>query len=126
MNVIKILQFVEKNVFVFIILSYFLIMAGVVYDMINEPPGMGQSQDEYGHIRPETIMKGSGNGQYVVEGICASFFFIMVSSGFVMVHKATEMTEADRAKPAFAVIGVVISTIGLALIYLFAQVKFGY
>ncbi|BFU21339.1 hypothetical protein EHI8A_052640 [Entamoeba histolytica HM-1:IMSS-B] len=119
-------RFFQKNIFSFILVSYAIIMAGIFYDIIIEPPGTGSVIDKYGNIKPETIMKGRHNGQYVVEGICASIFFVMIAGGMVIVDKSISMTEADRKKPLFAVGGVVATSFGLLMIYFFAKTKFGF
>lgn len=33
------------TVFMFVALSYFVVTAGIAYDMINEPPAIGGTQD---------------------------------------------------------------------------------
>ncbi|KAL7717654.1 Uncharacterized protein QTN25_005049 [Entamoeba marina] len=124
MNITKIIEFFKNHIFAIIIVSYFLIVAGVIYDVINEPPGIGQTVDKYGNVKPESIMKGRSNGQYVVEGLCASMFFVMTAGGFIMIEKSTHMTEADRKKPIFAIGGSIIFTIALAMIYVFVRAKF--
>ncbi|GAA47871.1 oligosaccharyltransferase complex subunit OSTC [Clonorchis sinensis] len=39
-------------VFIFILVSYFLITGGVIYDMIVGPPSMGSETDARGNQRP--------------------------------------------------------------------------
>ena len=53
----------------FILVSYFLVTGGVIYDVIVEPPSMGSTTDEHGHSRPVAFMQYRINGQYIVEGI---------------------------------------------------------
>ena len=52
----------------FILVSYFLVTGGVIYDVIVEPPSMGSTTDEHGHSRPVAFMQYRINGQYIVEG----------------------------------------------------------
>ena len=53
----------------FILVSYFLVTGGVIYDVIVEPPSMGSTTDEHGHSRPVAFMQYRINGQYIVEGL---------------------------------------------------------
>ena len=42
-----------------ILVSYFLVTGGVIYDVIVEPPSMGSTTDEHGHSRPVAFMQAS-------------------------------------------------------------------
>ncbi|PAV91327.1 hypothetical protein WR25_21909 [Diploscapter pachys] len=68
------------SVFVFIVGTYFLVTAGVIYDVINEPPSIGSTFDERGHQRPTAILVGRVNGQYIMEGLAAAFMFVLGDS----------------------------------------------
>ena len=124
MDFSKVMRFVEKHMFALIVTSYFVIMAGVVYDLINEPPGFGQTVDQRGHVRPETIMKGRSNGQYVVEGVCASMFFVIAALGMVLVERSIRMSDTETKKPIMAVGGVCISAVGMLMTVMFSRTKF--
>ncbi|XP_023327770.1 oligosaccharyltransferase complex subunit ostc-like [Eurytemora carolleeae] len=39
------------TVFAFVLLSYFLVTGGIIYDVIVEPPSVGSTTDEHGHTR---------------------------------------------------------------------------
>ncbi len=41
----------------FVLLSYFLVTGGLIYDVIVEPPSMGSTTDEHGHSRPVAFMQ---------------------------------------------------------------------
>ncbi|KAI1713856.1 OST3 / OST6 family, transporter family domain-containing protein [Ditylenchus destructor] len=70
--------------FAFVLLTYFLVTGGVVYDIINEPPSIGSEVDERGNNRPVAIMKYRVNGQYIMEGLAASFMFSFGAIGFII------------------------------------------
>jgi len=53
----------------FILVLYFLVTGGVIYDVIVEPPSMGSTTDERGNSRPVAFMQYRINGQYIVEGL---------------------------------------------------------
>jgi len=59
----------------FILVSYFLVTGGVIYDVIVEPPSMGSTTDEHGHSRPVAFMQYRINGQYIVEGLSSRFHY---------------------------------------------------
>uniref|UniRef100_A0A914WNH5 Oligosaccharyltransferase complex subunit n=1 Tax=Plectus sambesii TaxID=2011161 RepID=A0A914WNH5_9BILA len=67
-----------------ILASYFLVTGGVIYDVINEPPSVGSTTDERGNSRPVAIMQYRVNGQYIMEGLAASFMFTLGGLGFVI------------------------------------------
>lgn len=51
-----------------VLVSYFLVTGGIIYDVIVEPPSMGSTTDEHGHSRPVAFMQYRINGQYIMEG----------------------------------------------------------
>lgn len=58
------------TVYALILLTYFMVVSGIVYDVIVEPPGIGSTQDPVtGSVRPVVFMPGRVNGQYIIEGI---------------------------------------------------------
>lgn len=67
-----------------VLASYFLVTGGVIYDVINEPPSVGSTTDERGNSRPVAIMQYRVNGQYIMEGLAASFMFTLGGLGFVI------------------------------------------
>lgn len=44
-------------VFAAIMVSYFLVTGGVIYDVIVEPPSIGSTTDEFGHSKPVAFMQ---------------------------------------------------------------------
>ena len=51
------------TIFTFILLSYFLVTGGIIYDVIVEPPSVGSTTDEHGHQRPVAFMPYRVNGK---------------------------------------------------------------
>uniref|UniRef100_A0A8D2GXA1 Oligosaccharyltransferase complex subunit n=1 Tax=Urocitellus parryii TaxID=9999 RepID=A0A8D2GXA1_UROPR len=51
-----------------VVVSYFLISGGIIYDVIVEPPRVGSMTDEHGHQRPVAFLAYRVNGQYTMEG----------------------------------------------------------
>ncbi len=42
----------QTMVFVFILVTYFLVTGGIIYDIIVEPPSVGQITDAFGRSKP--------------------------------------------------------------------------
>ncbi|MCP9261054.1 Oligosaccharyltransferase complex subunit OSTC [Dirofilaria immitis] len=63
------------QMFALVMMTYFFVTGGVIYDIINEPPSIGQTTDEKGNAKPVAIMQHRVNGQYIMEGLAASFMF---------------------------------------------------
>ncbi|KAM6960250.1 oligosaccharyltransferase complex subunit ostc isoform 2-T2 [Tautogolabrus adspersus] len=51
------------TVYAAVIVSYFLITGGIIYDVIVEPPSVGSMTDEHGHQRPVAFLAYRVNGQ---------------------------------------------------------------
>jgi len=73
-------------VFSLALFSYFLVTAGVIYDVIVEPPGVGSTVDERGMSRPVAFMPYRVNGQYILEGLASSFLFTVGGLGFIILY----------------------------------------
>ena len=92
-----------------LLVSYFLVTAGVIYDIIVEPPSVGQSTragekihsdrcsllsgsttDEFGHQKPVAFMAWRINGQYIMEGLAASFMFTLGGLGFILLDQTNK------------------------------------
>ncbi|RWR99920.1 oligosaccharyltransferase complex subunit ostc-A-like protein [Dinothrombium tinctorium] len=71
-------------VYSLVMVSYFLVCAGVIYDVIVEPPSIGSTVDASGHSRPVAFMPYRVNGQYIMEGLASSFLFTIGGLGFVI------------------------------------------
>ena len=70
-----------------VLVSYFLVTGGVIYDVINEVPSMGSTTDENGNARPVAFMQHRINGQYIVEGLSSSFMFLLGGLGFIVLDQ---------------------------------------
>jgi hypothetical protein len=74
-------------VFACILVSYFLVTGGIIYDVIVEPPSLGSTTDERGNSRPVAFMQYRVNGQYIMEGLASSFLFTLGGLGFVVLDQ---------------------------------------
>lgn len=48
--------------FAFIVVTYFLVTGGVVYDIINEPPSIGKYFGKYEHLLKDNFLDRRVNG----------------------------------------------------------------
>ncbi|KAL7982042.1 hypothetical protein Chor_001099 [Crotalus horridus] len=105
------------TVYALVVVSYFLITGGIIYDVIVEPPSVGSMTDEHGHQKPVAflayrseqkahkfpiselmnivVLPGLGdygiyrvNGQYIMEGLASSFLFTMGGLGFIILDRS--------------------------------------
>ena len=72
------------TVYTMVVVSYFLMTGGMIYDVIVEPPSVGSMMDKHGHQRPVAFLAYRVNGQYVMEGLASSFLFPMGGLGFII------------------------------------------
>ncbi|KRX14465.1 Oligosaccharyltransferase complex subunit OSTC, partial [Trichinella nelsoni] len=97
-------------VYALVLLSYFFVTGGVIYDIIIEPPSIGSTVDSKGHSRPVAFLPHRVNGQYIMEGLAASFMFVLGGIGFVVVHRANlpSATKSNRSMLLFFGIGCIL------------------
>ncbi|XKL67108.1 hypothetical protein PGB90_010528 [Kerria lacca] len=86
------------TMFSFVLLSYFLVTGGIIYDVIIEPPSVGSTTDEHGHSRPVAFMPYRVNGQYIMEGLASSFLFSLGGLGFVVLDRTNSMDSKITPK----------------------------
>ncbi|EDO43712.1 predicted protein [Nematostella vectensis] len=99
-------------VFALVLLSYFLVCGGIIYDVIVEPPSVGSTTDEHGHSKPVAFMPYRVNGQYIMEGLASSFLFFMGGVGFIILDKFNSggMSKLNRFLLLFiGFVGVLVS-----------------
>lgn len=76
--------------FVLVLLSYFMVTGGIIYDVIVEPPSIGSTTDERGNTKPVAFMPYRVNGQYIMEGLASSFLFTLGGLGFVILDQTNK------------------------------------
>ncbi|TPP66558.1 Oligosaccharyltransferase complex subunit ostc-A [Fasciola gigantica] len=70
--------------FTFLMVSYFLITGGKLYQFFEIIKNVGSDTDERGNRRPVAIMTWRINGQYILEGLAASFMFVVGSLEIIL------------------------------------------
>src|SRR5690349_2251801 len=87
------------TVFVLVWVSFYLVISGLIYDIIVEPLAMGSTTDLNGRVRPQVFQPYRINSQYIIEGLSGGFLFLMGGLGFIVLdyaqRKAT-MQENNR------------------------------
>lgn len=112
------------TVYALILLTYFLVISGFVYDVIVEPPGIGSTQDPItGTVRPVVFMSGRVNGQYIIEGLSSGFMFVLGGIGIVMLDLALDKNRAKSVKDSYAIAGVSSVVIAYVMSMLFIRIK---
>ncbi|CAJ1975833.1 unnamed protein product [Sphenostylis stenocarpa] len=111
-------------VFALVLLTYFMVVSGIVYDIIVEPPGIGSLQDPYtGAVRPVVFMSGRVNGQYIIEGLSSGFMFIVGGIGIILLDLALDRNRAKSVKVSYASAGVSSVVIAYVMSMLFIRIK---
>lgn len=112
------------TVFALVLLTYFMVVSGIVYDVIVEPPGIGSSQDPYtGAVRPVVFLPGRVNGQYIIEGLSSGFMFLLGGIGIVMLDLALDKSRAKTVKFSYASAGVTSIVVAYVMTMLFIRIK---
>ncbi|KAI8562207.1 hypothetical protein RHMOL_Rhmol03G0016700 [Rhododendron molle] len=56
------------TVFSLLLITYFGIVSGIIYDVIVKPPGIGSTQDHHtGTVKPVIFLPGRVNSQYIID-----------------------------------------------------------
>lgn len=112
------------TVYALVLLTYFMVVSGIVYDVIVEPPGIGSTQDPYtGSVRPVVFMPGRVNGQYIIEGLSSGFMFVLGGVGIVLMDLALDKNRAKSVKTSFATAGISSVALAYVMSMLFIRIK---
>lgn len=107
-----------------ILVAYFLISSGFVYDIIAEPPSMGTHQDPTtGHVKSIPFMPNRINGQYIIEGLSAGFLFTLGGFGIIMLDWANDKSISKRNRYLFTLSGVISFVASYSLCIVFFKIK---
>ncbi|XP_047479806.1 oligosaccharyltransferase complex subunit OSTC-like [Penaeus chinensis] len=109
--------------FAFVLLSYFLVTGGIIYDVIVEPPSVGSTTDEHGHSRPVAFMAYRVNGQYIMEGLASSFMFALGGIGFIVLDHTHVPSTPKLNRILLIIIGFACVIIASIACYAFMKIK---
>uniref|UniRef100_A0A8C0L870 Oligosaccharyltransferase complex subunit n=1 Tax=Canis lupus dingo TaxID=286419 RepID=A0A8C0L870_CANLU len=87
------------TVYALVVVSYFLITGGIIYDVIVEPPSVGSMTDEHGHQRPVAFLAYRVNGQYIMEGLASTIPFLMGAQSLTDVEAEKGLCTYSRNMP---------------------------
>ena len=114
----------SMTVFSLVLLTYFMVVSGIVYDVIVEPPGIGSTQDPYtGSVKPVVFLPGRVNGQYIIEGLSSGFMFVVGGVGIILMDLALEKNRAKSVKVSYATAGISSVVIAYVMSMLFLRIK---
>lgn len=112
------------TVYALVLLTYFMVVSGIVYDVIVEPPGIGSTQDRVtGAVRPVVFMTGRVNGQYIIEGLSSGFMFVLGGVGIVLMDLALDRNRAKSVKVSYASAGITSVVLAYVMSMLFIRIK---
>ncbi|KAF5185036.1 Oligosaccharyltransferase complex subunit ostc [Thalictrum thalictroides] len=114
----------SMTVYALVLLTYFLVVSGFVYDVIVEPPGIGSTQDRFtGAYKPVVFLPGRVNGQYIIEGLSSGFMFVLGGMGIVLMDLGLDRHRAKSVKISFATAGIASVFIAYVMSMLFIRIK---
>uniref|UniRef100_A0A7S3G4B6 Oligosaccharyltransferase complex subunit n=1 Tax=Palpitomonas bilix TaxID=652834 RepID=A0A7S3G4B6_9EUKA len=108
--------------------TYFLVASGIIYDIIVEPPSIGQDRDpNTGMTKPQAILPYRINGQYMIEGFAAGLFYCLGGIGFILANSAMSSSTAKKGSASDKYIklfvGAVLGCIAYFMCNLFIRIK---
>nr|CAI5852315.1 unnamed protein product [Callosobruchus analis] len=111
------------TMFSFVLVSYFLVTGGIIYDVIVEPPSVGSTTDERGHSRPVAFMPYRVNGQYIMEGLASSFLFSMGGLGFIILDNIHSSSTPKLNRLLITIVGFICVLVSFSTTWIFMRMK---
>ncbi|CAG9825264.1 unnamed protein product [Phaedon cochleariae] len=109
--------------FSIVLVSYFLVTGGIIYDVIVEPPSVGSTTDEHGHSRPVAFMPYRVNGQYIMEGLASSFLFSMGGLGFIVLDHIHTTSTPKLNRLLITAVGFICVLVSFFTTWIFMRMK---
>nr|AGM32174.1 DC2-like protein [Coptotermes formosanus] len=100
-----------------------VILLGIIYDVIVEPPSVGSTTDEHGHSRPVAFMPYRVNGQYIMEGLASSFLFTMGGLGFVVLDHTHSPSTPKLNRVLLISVGFLCILVSFFTCWIFMRMK---
>jgi len=112
------------TVFAVVFASYFLVLSGIIYDIIVEPPSIGVTMDEATKsTKPVAFLAYRVNGQYIIEGLSAGLLFAVGGIGFIILDKANEKFTSTRNRYLLILAGLICIIVAYNLCIVFLRIK---
>lgn len=113
----------SQLVFAGLFLVYFMVFSGIVFDLINEPPSIGQRRDQNGNIRPEVILPHRLNAQYIMEGLTAGLVYAMGAVGCLFLYFTSSHSTSGRSFYFFGIVGIICVFLSYNFLALLIRIK---
>lgn len=110
-------------VFGFLFLSYFLVLSGIIYDIIVEPPSIGSTTDENGNVRPQAFLQYRVNGQFIIEGLSAGAMFAIGGIGFILLDFSNGKDIMPKLRYLLIIAGFLCILLAYNLCIVFLRMK---
>lgn len=111
------------SVFAFVLVTYFLVTGGVIYDVIVEPPSVGSTTDAMGRQKPVAFMQWRINGQYIMEGLASSFMFTLGALGFIILDQTNAQIMPKLNRVIMIAIGSISVILSFFTLRVFMRIK---
>lgn len=108
------------------LVSYFLVTGGVIYDVINEPPSLGQTADERGNVKPVAFLPYRVNGQYIMEGLTSALLFVIGGLGLILLDRTHNPTTPRGNRAMLILVGFSCFLISFLCCFIFMRMKLPY
>eukprot|EP00033_Pygsuia_biforma_P000250 GCRY01000310.1.p1 GENE.GCRY01000310.1~~GCRY01000310.1.p1 ORF type:complete len:154 (+),score=21.22 GCRY01000310.1:86-547(+) len=114
----------SQFIFYCIVATYFLVLSGIIYDIIVEPPSIGSVRDEVtGAVKPIVFLQYRINGQFIVEGLSAGMLFCFGGLGIILLDKSTKPQLDSLNRYLLLAGGILCWVISYNLAILFLRMK---
>ena len=108
---------------VFIVL--FVLQMGVVYFIYREPPSIGADQQGQPRFLWTPDIGGGLNDSFIIEGIVASIFLFLASSGFLLLYQASKYVYNRKIAIRILIIGISLIVISFVVLQFMLAIKAG-
>lgn len=120
----KIPKVSPMTIFSLIFISYFIVVSGVIYDVITESPSIGNERDQRtGAIKPVVFLKYRVNGQYIIEGLSAGMLFSLGGLAIIALDKSVKMEMSNNARNITMISGIVVMGLAYMISIVFLRIK---
>jgi hypothetical protein len=110
-------------VFGALFVSYFLVLSGIIYDIIVEPPSIGSTTDENGAVRPLAFLQYRVNGQFIIEGLSAGSMFAIGGIGFILLDFSNGKDILPKIRYLLIISGFICILLAYNLCIVFLKMK---
>ncbi|KAK9756982.1 hypothetical protein RND81_01G133500, partial [Saponaria officinalis] len=103
-----------------LLLTNFIVVSGVVYGVIVEPPTQDPSTSA---VRLVVFLSSRVNGQYIIKGLSSGFMFLLTGLGIVLMDLFLDKNRDKNVHVSYGVTGISALVIGYVMSMLFIRIK---